>query len=217
MAVKFITAHDVYSGLSTDSKPTSKRVGSTFRETDTGKSYVYDGTSWNKDFPKTDGLYTGSLVEIDVVHDEVHRGDHWSATYSEGIGSGSSSIILFETPGSAVTDVHFIGVLAVSAAGSITFQEAPNTTAGTVITPYNNKREQTGSSGVIIITSNGAITSAGTILANEYVGGGSNSKIGGETGLRNEWILEHSTRYVLEYVSSAASVVAWNLLWYEES
>ena len=35
-----------YIGVSGDSKPTSRPAGSTFYETDTGATYVYDGTAW---------------------------------------------------------------------------------------------------------------------------------------------------------------------------
>ena len=65
------------------------------------------------------------------------------------------------------------------------------------------------------VTQNGAVTTAGTVLHAGYLGGGAGSKIGGETGLRNEWLLNHSTRYLLQFTCSAASIVAWNLFWYE--
>lgn len=36
-------------GLSTDTKPTSAPVSSTFTETDTQKEFVYDGVNWTRD------------------------------------------------------------------------------------------------------------------------------------------------------------------------
>lgn len=215
MAVKFISAHHRYSGLSTDSKPTGKPVGSTFRETDSGASFCYDGTSWNADFPLVDGSVHGALATIDIVHYEVHEGDHFTATYTEDLASGSASNILIETPGSATATIHFIGSIATEAAGSLQFTETPNATVGTAVIGYNNNRP-VGGSAELSITQNGAVTTAGTILGTGYLGGGTGSKFGGETGLRNEWILNHSTRYLLQFVSSAASIVAWNLFWYEE-
>ena len=215
MAVKFIAGHHRYSGLSTDTKPTAPPVGSTFKETDSGKSYAWDGTSWNIDFPVIDGLYTGVIATIDVSHYEIHEGDHYHATYTETLASGSASNVMMQTPASAIADVHFFATLSTSAAGSINFQEGPNATAGTVVTIYNSKR-MSGNTAETIVTQNGAITSAGTILSTGYTGGGASGKVGGETGLRNEWILNHSTRYILQFVSSAASVVCWNLFWYEE-
>lgn len=37
--------HD-YIGLSTDTKPTDCAAGSTYKELDTKKDYIYDGTTW---------------------------------------------------------------------------------------------------------------------------------------------------------------------------
>jgi hypothetical protein len=47
MAVKLIASIKRYLGLSGDSKPTADTpVGSTFYETDTGSTYIFDGSSW---------------------------------------------------------------------------------------------------------------------------------------------------------------------------
>jgi hypothetical protein len=47
MAVKLLTNVTKYMGLSTDTKPTSVLIGSTFFEYDTSSSYrTYDGTNW---------------------------------------------------------------------------------------------------------------------------------------------------------------------------
>lgn len=47
MAIKLISAFKRYIGLSGDSKPTDDTpVGSTFYETDTGNTYIFDGSSW---------------------------------------------------------------------------------------------------------------------------------------------------------------------------
>jgi hypothetical protein len=47
MTVLLINYERQYIGLSMDLKPTEKiLVGSTFYETDTGKTYVFDGIEW---------------------------------------------------------------------------------------------------------------------------------------------------------------------------
>ncbi len=216
MAVKFIAAIKRWSGLSTDTKPTTGApVGSTFRETDTGEAFWYDGTSWNVDFPVIDGFTTGAAVGIDIVHYKVHAGEHYTATYRESISSGSASVILIETPGSATGTMHFEAMISTSAAGEIDWQKAPNATAGTVITSNNNDQTSANTAD-LDVWHNGAVTSAGTSLTGFYTGGGASGKVGGETGLRNEWKLNHSARYLLQYTASAASIVIWNLFWYEE-
>jgi len=46
MTVAFIGTIQNWLGLSTDTKPTSPPVGSTFIETDTGATYLYDSSAW---------------------------------------------------------------------------------------------------------------------------------------------------------------------------
>lgn len=48
MAVSLIVGAQRYSGLSSDTKPTTGvKVGATFYETDTGRTAVYDGAAWD--------------------------------------------------------------------------------------------------------------------------------------------------------------------------
>ena len=46
MTVVLISSVRNYVGLSSDTKPASKPAGSTFYETDTGATYIYDGAAW---------------------------------------------------------------------------------------------------------------------------------------------------------------------------
>jgi len=43
MAVQLVTAIQTFQGLSTDTKPTSPPIGSTYHELDTGQLFVYAG------------------------------------------------------------------------------------------------------------------------------------------------------------------------------
>jgi hypothetical protein len=54
MTAKRIIVTWTFIGASTDSKATANvPIGSTFFETDTGRSYVFDGTAWQS------GMYYG--------------------------------------------------------------------------------------------------------------------------------------------------------------
>lgn len=46
MTVKMLDNIHNYIGLSTDTKPTSPLTGSTFKETDTGQEFIYNGSAW---------------------------------------------------------------------------------------------------------------------------------------------------------------------------
>lgn len=216
MAVKLITTIQRYSGLEADTKPTAGvAVGSTFRETDVGHNFFYDGTSWTHMAPSVDMDAHGAQVIVDHTEHAVHAGQLFSATFAEALSSGSASVMLFETPGSAVVSVHFEGVLETSAAGTLIFTEIPNATVGTIVIAYNNSRRIAGSSEVSV-TSNGAVTTTGNILQHGVTGGGASMKIGGQIQGHNEWETDADARYLLQFTSSAATNVAWNLFFIEE-
>ena len=46
MAVVLISQPRAYTGLSTDTKPASAAAGSRFVETDSGRTYISDGSAW---------------------------------------------------------------------------------------------------------------------------------------------------------------------------
>ena len=50
MAVKLITTIQRWVGISTDDKPTPDWEGSTFKETDTGKRFIWTNSAWVEDF-----------------------------------------------------------------------------------------------------------------------------------------------------------------------
>ncbi len=216
MAVKLINAIHRYSGLAADIKPTAGvAVGSTFWETDDGHTFFYDGANWTFTYPSVDVDAHGAQVIVDHTEHAVHIGKLFTATFAETLSSGSASVMLFETPGSAVVSVHFEGTLDTSASGTLIFTEIPNATVGTVVTAYNNSRAIGGSSDVSV-TSNGAVTTTGNILQNSVTGGGASSKIGGQIAGHNEWETDADARYLLRFTASAATNVAWNLFFIEE-
>ena len=216
MAIKLITAIQRYSGLEADTKPTAGvAVGSTFWETDVGHAFFYDGTSWTHASPSVDMDAHGAQVIVDHTEHAVHAGELFTATFAETLSSGSASVMLFETPGSAVASVHFEGTIETSASGTLIFTKIPNATVGTIVIAYNNNQRIAGSSETSI-TSNGAVTTVGNILQHGVTGGGASSKIGGQIQGHNEWETTADARYLLQFTSSAATNVAWNLFFIEE-
>ena len=59
--VREIRETEHYIGLSTDEKRTNVPVGSTFRERDTGRKFVSNGTDWDEDF---DALLLEAVEEL---------------------------------------------------------------------------------------------------------------------------------------------------------
>ena len=215
MAVILTGPAQRYLGLSDDVKPTTCAVGATIFTTDDGASYVWDSSDWVRAFPTVDGTISGGLTVLDIVHNEIHRAKHFTATHAETLASGSASVILLESPGSATATIHFIASISTSAGGTLIFSRIPNATVGTAVYANNNNLTIAGSS-ELSVTHNGAVTTAGSVLENGALGGvGPSFRVGGTEGLRNEWMLNHSSRYLLQFTSSAATNVAWKLMWYE--
>ena len=217
MAVKKIAAIDRYSGLEADIKPTGATlVGSTFQETDTGNVFAWNGSTWISTFPSIDVHAHGALVTVSHLMHEVHEAHNFTGANAESMASGSVSSILFETPGSAVSTIHMLVNFGSTGAGTLIFAEGEVGTAGTLITPQNNHRPTGGSSDLITI-SNTAAATVGTVLEYAVIGTAAPpTKIGGQFEGGNEWILNHSTRYLLQFTSSAATSVSWGLSWIEE-
>jgi hypothetical protein len=61
MAVRKVATIDRWIGLSTDTKPTSARVGSTFKELDSGKDFVWSGIEWKQDLSMMYAVKMGML------------------------------------------------------------------------------------------------------------------------------------------------------------
>ena len=49
MAVKLVTGHQKWIGLSTDTKPIDGPVGSEFYELNTGQGFIWNGSIWVED------------------------------------------------------------------------------------------------------------------------------------------------------------------------
>lgn len=215
MAVKLVTSIQNFIGLHGDDKPTSCPAGSIFWEEDRNKTYKFNGTTWDRAFPQLDRIAHGGLLTVDVIHNEVHSDHLYSAPFVETLSSGSSSTILLETPGSAVATIHILATISATASGTLIFQKIPNATVGTVVASYNHNLAVS-TSAELSITHSGAVITVGTFLEGDSIGQGGQAKIGGKSGLTDEWMLDHDARYLLQFVASAATTVNWNIIFYEE-
>lgn len=66
MAVQLLGARNVYTGLSTDTKPTDSTipVGSTFTEVDTGQQATWSGTTWFRQASPASGTEQAVLTNV---------------------------------------------------------------------------------------------------------------------------------------------------------
>jgi hypothetical protein len=151
---------------------------------------------------------TNTIPTIDIVHHEIHEGEHFFTSYYEKIGATSAINVLI-TVGSK--DVHFVGEIVCDNPGVAYFCESPNATTSdsSVIVSYNNYRSSTKTASAVT-TVGGTYTSSGTVLRYYLMGsasgtGGNKVSVGATAGEVNEIILKPSTKYLLRFVADAAS------------
>ncbi len=160
----------------------------------------------------------GVPVDIDLVHTRIHKGDHWVATHSVIVGTGTAASVLITAPVSTTAIMHFVYSVVSSNAGIATFSEAPNASGGTAIIAYNSSRDTSGSANAII-THSATWLSSGTILENFTLGGANAGTRVGDSGEgRVEWVLGSEKLYLVYFVATnATTTVDINAYWYEVS
>ena len=154
-------------------------------------------------------LTSGNVLIIEPEHGVIHEGAHYTVSYDTTVaGSGSVTSLLITTP-AASEDKYLHFVCSVNADKKViwTLSEAPEATAGSVLTSYNNNRAMTSSTSPATVTANPTITSVGTVLETHIVGSASTnqSKVGGNANARNEWVLAAATKYLLRVVTTEAT------------
>lgn len=235
MTVQLLEYINHYLGLSSDSKPTSGILkGSTFTETDTGLVYKFDGSSW---FPAGD-IITGidfvsgksgvdasteSLQVVDYEHHEIHSGSHYHIADVEDLSINNVFDMQFTTPN--ITKWSHLTFKLDTEAETLwyIYEGVVIVTPGTTITPLNNNRNSTNTSGntiagilnTSVANANSDTTVAGaTIISHGIIGAG---RSGGSASRENELILKQNTIYSLRAIASAAGYISFTVEWYEHT
>ncbi len=158
---------------------------------------------------------TETLQGIDYEHHEIHAGSHYFiADYALNQASGAVINLTVQTPDTAAW-AHMIFEIGSSAGARIEIYEGTTgISAGAVLTPRNNHRNSTNTSGLTILQ-NPTIVSDGTRIAGFLAGG---SKQPGIAERSRELVLKQNTTYLFRITSLAVSNdIAWAAEWYEHT
>lgn len=166
---------------------------------------------------------TGSSTTIDYSHHEVHEGDHYCITGSTSVTNGQVVEFIIKTPDttkwahmvwdysgntSVFTHVAYEGV-------TISTENA------TAITPLNNNRNSSNTSGLQVWVSTGTGVTSSTILDGPFTIGSSGnpqSRVGGSQSHEQERILKQNTWYVWRFTNGAdTQVINFRANWYEHT
>lgn len=167
---------------------------------------------------------TGAHPVITTDHAAIHDGIAFSAVKKfASLAAGASAYLEFIVPAGAY--VHFKPVSIQADGPKVTLQiiEAPTLTTGTTaITPVNRRRVGTPTASLVTIHSDPSGISAGTIVDQDYIGGGTgaggSTVSGGMATNENEWPLKPATTYLCKVTNDGSAAVNVNVkvFWYEE-
>lgn len=172
--------------------------------------------------PKLDPA-TESFQVVDYEHHEIHAGSHYFIAEVTTLANNAVYDLQFTTPDSAKW-IHFVFELAPNA--EIEWYIYENVTVnqvGTTITPINNNRNSSNTSGATVAgimntsVSNANIDTAiagATTLAHGIAGAG---RTAGLVTRGREIILKQNTAYSFRAVGNAAADVSFEVEWYEHT
>lgn len=166
---------------------------------------------------------TGAARTITTDHDFIHKGIAFTTASKFTIAAAASAYLEIIVPVGSY--VHFKPTSIQTDGPKITVQliEAPTLTTGsTVVVPVNRRRVGTPTLSLLTVKNNPTAVSAGTVLDQDYVGGGTgaggSTVSGGMATNDNEWVLKPATTYALKVTNggSASADVNIKTFWYEE-
>jgi len=161
-----------------------------------------------------------ALIGIDGPHHEIHEGDHYYIQGYLELDDEETFYVKLVTPDSAKWS-HFVFDIKSTGICSSTLDEAATggMTGGASVTPINNNRNSSNTSGMVLTS--GVTANTGQTLRLEDDKWGANGfkeTIGGGSGRVDELILKQNTVYCRGFVSGAdANIIQFKASWYEHT
>ena len=163
---------------------------------------------------------TDAIVVMDYPHHEVHAGCHFYLEGHTTLANEGVYRVKLVTPNTTKWG-HLRWSISSSGILETTLHEGASggMADGSSVTPLNNNRNSSVSSGMTITAGVGAAVSAGTLISNAKWGAdGFKSSIGGGSSRADEFILKQNTTYLRTFTSStAANIIQFKAGWYEHT
>ncbi len=161
---------------------------------------------------------TGALEVIDYAHHEVHSGSHYFIEGFTTLGEAETLYVKLVTPDTGkwahlTWEISSNGILEAYLYEGVSGGMA----GGSGVTPINNNRNSTKTSGLTVTNGVAVASDLGTTISQTKMGGtGFKTNIGGSTIRTNEIILKQNTTYLRKFLSgSADNIVSFRASWYE--
>ena len=169
---------------------------------------------------ETDGA-TGALTTISYPHHEVHSENHY---YIEGwteLDTNDTLFVKLVTPDTVVWS-HFKWDIAGTGITITTLDEAATggMTGGSGVTPLNNDRNSSNTSGMVLTSGVTNADSFTTRIGDTKFGSATSPQraIGGGSGREDEILLKQNTTYLRTFISETDdNFVSFKAFWYEHA
>ena len=164
---------------------------------------------------------TGAAIVMDTIHHEVHEGEMFHVSHTNGSVANNASVDVLLVTGA---DVESHTSWEVFAGGQVTvylYEGATTSAAGTALTAYNMRRNSLNAPDATV-THTPTVTATGSVaLVNGRILPGGTSpttRVGGGIRSGAEWILLPGTKYLMRITNKSGGTIAINvaLEWYEE-
>lgn len=151
---------------------------------------------------------TGSDIVIQFEHYKVHDSEMYSTGYYFTVTAASTKEFLMVASASA--DPHVVFGVAVSGQSLVKLYEGVTTSVlGSSVTVFNMHRDSSNSCGSTFFHTPTWSTNTETLLTTELLPGGdkNQTRVGSSARQTTEWILEESTKYLIQITNQAGSTI----------
>jgi len=162
---------------------------------------------------------SGVPIQIGSPHHEIHEGDAYEVCFANSALADNGSISFHLTNG-AVKQMHTVVGIGVGGDALVQIFETPlSATSGTGVTPVNQNRSSSSTSGVTVLR-DATIGTDGTVIKQFMIGGGTGGNASGSDSVFvRELVLPVSGvyEYKLTNLGGAAKVASLSVNWYEHA
>jgi hypothetical protein len=192
-------------------------------DVDSGGAIEYAiGTSLRKEF-SGGSVALGTtddhpMVAIDVEHKEIHESEHYFYSDSVELGSAATQDYMLTTPNTTKW-IHMTMAATGSAITQVQVYEDGDRTGTTLQTSYNNNRNSSNTTGLVIHKATSGGTTDGTLIWQMKSGAAQGaSREGMNAGRGDEFIMKQNKKYIIRITSgTAANLTNLQLSWYDHT
>ena len=163
---------------------------------------------------------TGAQISIDYAHHEVHGGSHYYVEGFTTLATGASLLVKLVTPNTTKWSHFNWHIESNGFLETYLYEDASGGMAGgATITPLNNNRNSSNTSGMMIVSGVATPTTYVTTISQKSWGGtGFKTTSGGGSGREDELVLKQDATYCRTFVSgSDDNIVSFKAFWYEHT